>query len=104
MSKKETFTCAYLRAGVRISEFRPGVRVSKHFALVNGALTHIPSGYMVPHSQCETLEQATSRAERLEALTFVDWRKKDPTTPTLTDAQLELVRVAAQGATEVANG
>lgn len=98
----EKFGCAVMRGAYKTWEFREGVRASAHFAFIDGSLTHLPSGRMLPYTQCETIKESKRRAAMLEALPFIDWSSKTPTSLELDAEQLGALREASMG--EVANG
>jgi hypothetical protein len=97
MAEQETFGVEFYRDGERVTEQLPGVRVSEHFAFINRALTHIPSGMMVPFTSCWTIENAKHRAACLEALSFIDWSVKEPADVELTEEEQAHLRAAAAG-------
>lgn len=93
----ESFPCAFMLGDEVVRENLTGFRASEHFAFIGGALTHIPSGFRVPFTQCWNLSQAKERAACLEALSFMDWKKKDPHATELDEQQAAHLREAALG-------
>lgn len=94
---RESFECTFLENGQRVTMQAEGIRVSKHFAFILGAITHIPSGFAVPYSSSWSTVDARARAECLEALSFIDWDTKDPAAVELTEEQQALLRDASKG-------